>query len=545
MKSKNIYLLSTTLIVLMCATIAGCTKEWKDKVGAGPVLTISDTYKEITGINVGDQVTIPVTATSPSGVKRIAYYFINRTANGTESGSPTFIDRDDFPTELTVNVTFTVQPQMTELVITSFNKDNFASEVHIPMSEIRGLPTLTFKDGIDFRETVFENKVIRVEGEVNSAYDLKSLSYQTISNGTASAETAIAFTNKRSTPFLAEVTVANGLSAVVIKAVNIHDGMISDTFRIGSVEADAVSISIGGGLTALDVVYADSLNTFTGLAVSGSAIETLTYAIKKNGSYGAEQQIPIGAVPDEFSFDLSFEGENGIEAIRLSGENAGGKSQVIEFPVTNVYNRLLHFTNITLTTEVGPGKNNWFSAYQAPHVFDVTNAAANQEMLDFAFIKYTATANRIVPAAVYNASTAYRDATAPYMVGFTKAPYTMVTANRPHINPEEFNSLGWDGEMNTWLQQNIVAPTNQGGENYNVAVANRRVSGDMVPGAGFVIGWGSWNFADGTVNNQAFGLVIVKEYTVNGDFATVTLDIKVPAENVRTKFNPVSIFSYP
>ena len=67
----------------------------------------------------------------------------------------------------------------------------------------------------------------------------------------------------------------------------------------------------------------------------------------------------------------------------------------------------------------------------------------------------------------------------------------------------------------------------------------------MVPGAGFVIGWGQWNFDDGTVNNQAFGLVIVKDYTVNGDFATVTLDIKVPAENVRAKYNPVSIFSYP
>lgn len=111
---------------------------------------------------------------------------------------------------------------------------------------------------------------------------------------------------------------------------------------------------------------------------------------------------------------------------------------------------------------------------------------------------------------VFTASAAYTTATAPYMVGFTKAPYTMVTANRASITPASFNSLGWDGEMTDFINNKIKAPTSEGGENYNVSTANRRVSGDMIPGAGFVIGWGSWNFADSKVNNQAFGLVIVK-----------------------------------
>ena len=544
MKSKYFYILSTLSIILIFA-VASCKKEWKDAVGSGPEIIISDVFKSISGINVGDEVTIPVSVKSESGVKRLAYYFIKTTANGTEAGTAVNIDRDDFPKELQHDIVFTITDNMSELVIVSFNKENFSSEVHIAMSEIRQLPVLTFKDGIDFQQTVFENKKMKIEGQITSAFDLESITYQTLINGTYSGETPIAFTDKKNTPFEANVTVVDGLSAIIIKAVNIYDGKVVDTFKIGSVAADAVSIALEGGITDVDVVYADSVNTISGNASSGSDMKSLSYAISTNGVYGSEQAIDLGTPLDQFAFNFSFTGTSGMDAIRISGENEGGKTQVIEYPIEKVYTKLLHFSNIVLTTEIGPGKNNWFSAYQAPHVFDITNAAQNQLMLDFAFIKYTATSNRIVPAAVFNASTNYRNATAPYMVGFTKAPYTLVTANRPHINDQVFNELGWDGELNNFLQSSIIAPTSQGGENYNLVVANRRVSGDMIPGSGFVIGWGSWNFTDNTVNNQAFGLVIVKAYTEENGFATVTLDIKVPAQDNRTKFNPVSLFDYP
>ena len=544
MKSKYFYILSTLSIILIFA-VTGCKKEWKDSIGNGSEIIISDAFKSISGINVGDEVTIPVSVKSESGVKRLAYYFIKTTANGTEAGTAVNIDRDDFPKELQHDIVFTITDNMSELVIVSFNKENFSSEVHIAMSEIRQLPVLTFKDGIDFQQTVFENKKMKIEGQITSAFDLESITYQTLINGTYSGETPIAFTDKKNTPFEANVTVVDGLSAIIIKAVNIYDGKVVDTFKIGSVAADAVSIALEGGMTDIDVIYADSVNTISGSASSGSDMKSLSYAISTNGVYGSEQAIDLGTPLDQFAFNFSFTGTSGMDAIRISGENEGGKTQVIEYPIEKVYTKLLHFSNIVLTTEIGPGKNNWFSAYQAPHVFDITNAAQNQLMLDFAFIKYTATSNRIVPAAVFNASTNYRNATAPYMVGFTKAPYTLVTANRPHINDQVFNELGWDGELNNFLQSSIIAPTSQGGENYNLVVANRRVSGDMVPGSGFVIGWGSWNFTDNTVNNQAFGLVIVKAYTEENGFATVTLDIKVPAQDNRTKFNPVSLFDYP
>ncbi|HTG56404.1 MAG TPA: hypothetical protein VL943_09065, partial [Niabella sp.] len=107
------------------------------------------------------------------------------------------------------------------------------------------------------------------------------------------------------------------------------------------------------------------------------------------------------------------------------------------------------------------------------------------------------------------------------------------------------DSLLWDSNLENFININIKGP-GPVGENYNVTTTNRRVSADPVTNTGVIIGWGSWNLASGAVNNQAFGVVLVKSYTTSGSGrGTVTIDVVVPAEDQRSKFNPVSMFGYP
>ncbi len=295
---------------------------------------------------------------------------------------------------------------MIELVVVSFDKNNNSSEVHIKMSEIRTLRAITFKDGIKFQATVFENKKLNIEGQITSRHDLSKISYRTIINGALSAETSIPFTDRKSTAFIAAPVVPKGLTAVIVAATNIYDGIVVDTFKVGSVADDAVSIALAGVSGTIPYLYADSLNEFTGQVGSGSDLSSLGYSIKANGVYGTEQSINLGAPLDNFSFIVPVQGRLGMEALRISGRNTGGKEQVIEYAIGEVNRRLLRFSNIVLTSEVGPGKNNWFSAYKALHVFDVTNAAA-QEMIDFGAIVYNK-AFRYVPPFIYTAGAAYR-----------------------------------------------------------------------------------------------------------------------------------------
>jgi hypothetical protein len=526
---------------LVLLFIGGGCKKVDDQSGLAPVITIDEKYTNVDGLNSGDQLLIPVHVQSDLGIKRLAYYFITKTANGTSAGNPVTVDRTDAPTTLTDTIRFTVADNFLELVIIAFDIRHNNSEIHITTDNIRSVQSIRFKDNVSHRASVFEGKNLLIEGKVVSEFDLTAISYQTIKQGVVSGETSVAITDKRNAPFGINVNVTNGLSGIIINTTNIHSAVVKDTFTIGKVEDDAVVISLANNMTGIEKMYTTVDNTVSGTVFSGTAITSFTYAIKKSGTYGGEITLPVGNPADEFPFSFKFMGENDIEAVRITGSNAGGKKNVTEFKVTKIYRPLKVFKNIVLTTEIGAGKNNFFSAYQAPHVFGIDNAAPFDEMIDLGFFKYTATSNNIMPPAVFTAGAAYATAVAPYMTGFDKAPYTLVTANRPSVTIISFDTLLWDTQLIDHIAGKVAAPVSQGGEGYNIYATNRRTNNVFNVGQGFYIGWGQWD----PINNQSFGIVLVKDYQVNGVNATITLDIKVPEEDQRTKFNPVSLFNYP
>jgi len=526
---------------LLLFFIAGACKKVDDQEGSKPVITIDEKYTSITGLNAGDQLRIPVQVESGFGIKRLAYYIITKTANGTSAGNPVNIDPADAPTSLADSIRFTVTDNFSELVVIAFDVRYNNSEIHIATDNIRSVQTIQFKDSVSHRASVFEGKKLVIEGKVVSAFDLSAISYQTIQNGVASAETSVAIADKRNAPFAINVNVTTGLSGIIINTRNIYDAIVKDTFTIDKVQDDAVVISLDNNASRIEKMYTTVNNTLSGTVFSGTAITGLSYAIKKSGAYSGEITLPIGNPADEFPFLLSFMGENNIEALRITGINAGGKNSAVEYNVAKVYKPLKVFTNIVLTTEIGSGKNNFFAAYQAPYVFSKDNAAPYDDMIDLGFFKYTASSNNIMPPGVFNAGAAYASALAPYMVGFDKAPYTLVTANRPSVDNISFDTLRWDTQLMDHVASKVAAPVAQGGEGYNIYATNRRTNNVFNVGQGFYIGWGQWD----PINNQSFGIVIVRAYQVTGQYATITLDIKVPEENQRTKFNPVSLFNYP
>ncbi len=537
MKKILIYLSCLTLCVSIMVT--GCKKtEFEAPL---PVISVDDSFKNIDGLNEGEELKVPVKVSSPVGLKRLAYYIISNTSNGTSSGDPVFFDKTDAPSEIEEIISVRVQSNFRELVIIAFDINHKNSEVHITTDNIRSVQKINFKDNIKERESVFEGKNLSIEGTVVSEHDLSSLSYQVVINGATSPETPISFDNKKNAPFQFHVDVVRELSAIIINTKNVYNAFVTDTFKIGSVQDDAVVIALADNKNPIEKLYTTVNNNFSGTVFSGTEINSFTYSVKRNGSYGEEISLPIGTPADEFNFSFDLLGESSIEAVKFTGTNEGGKTGTIELPVGRVYNPLKEFKNIVLTTEIGPGKNNFFSAYQAPHVFSIENAAPYDEMIDLGFFKYTATSNNIMPPGVFEAGAAYANALAPYLVGFDKAAYTLVTANRPSANSTSYDTLHWDAQLMEHIEKKVAAPTAQGGENYNIYETNRRTNNVFNVGQGFYIGWGRWN----PILNQSFGIVIVRDYKNENGIGTITLDIKVPMEDQRTKFNSESLFNYP
>ena len=539
---KKIFNLCLAVFAFHTLAFVGCKKDMEGT--EGPIITISEDVPNLEELNAGQTVTVPVTVKSELGIRRLSYFFIRKNANGTESGTPVNFDQTDYPIELQKDIVFNADQALVELVIVSFDKMNRSSEVHLSFKEVRDVPVLNFTNNIKSRETVFENKRISITGHVESKYDLSAITFTTIVNGQASEPKNVQFTDKRSSDFSAGIVVQKGLSAIVIKAVNAYQGAAIDTFKIGSVVDDAVNITLDGGITSIDKVYAGAPNTLSGMVSSGSDIQSISYAMKVNGGYGPETPLTPGTPLDEFNFSATYNGVKNTEAIRITARNQGGKEKIIELPVGKVYNRLLTFT-VELTTAIGPGKNNWFSAYKAPHVFDVNTAPAAQSMLDFAFAKYSSSSFRIMPSGIVQAGAAYQTAMAPYMPGFSQVVYTLVTANRSSVTPAAMAEINWDGELTVFLEQKVIALVSQGGEGYNIKTTNRRFNGELKVGEGFIIGWGALPWGGTVADNKAFGLVMVKAYSVVNGVANATLEIKVPDEDNRTKYNPESIHSYP
>lgn len=527
------------LFIACCLSLLACNKD--DENLAGPVITLGAGFDEVENLNVGEEVTVPVSIKAPAGVRRLAYYFITQSANGTATGTPVYIDKTDYPQSLEQNITFKVPQNMVEMVIITFDKNFKNSEKHIVPKNVRLTPVLAFKDNVKFRASVFENKQLKVEASFTSQHDVTALTYQSIVDGKASAESPITITNPKDMAFTATVTVVKNMSAIVLKAKNSYNGTAVDTFKIGTVVDDAVNIALDANQTKIPVVYAGVSNTLSGTVFSGSAMSTLTYALKTNNVYGAETPITIGNPKDEFTFSVNYQGANGIQAVRISGHNEGGKTTQTEFVVDRVFNKLVHLTDIKLTTDIGPGKTNWFSMYKAPHMFDQASAVSNQLWLDFLLYKHTASDIRITSAAAFNAGAAYLSAMGPYMNGFSTATYTLVTTARPSLTPATFNAIQWDGELTDYINNKVKAPVASGGENYNVSTTNRRFVNALAVGQGFVIGWGSWT----PTNNEVFGIVTVKEYSVVNGVVNVTLEVKAPADDSRTKYNSVSTLTYP
>lgn len=541
MQIKN-HLLFGALLLLLSVT-ACKPKDFVEATGDGPTIRIGSEFEKIQGINVGDKVTIPVIVTSEKGIKRLAYFFINETKNGTESGTPVYFDSESFPRELNQDIEFTIVPQMTELVLVSFDKENRSTELHIPMSEIRKLPVLTFKDNIKYRETAFFEKHMHVRGNITSEFDLKTITYQMIVDGNVSAESNVNFTDKKDTPFDIDIIVPRGLQAVVVTATNIYNGFARDTFKIGGVADDAINLSLTGGITSIDMIYADSINNISGSIQSGSDVTSLSYAVKINGMYGTETPIELGEPLNNFSFNIPLVGAPGMEAVRISGLNEGGMEQQVELTIAKVTQKLLYFKDVVLTSDIGDNKFNWFAAWKAPHRFTAAQAAPNAPHINIGLIRHT-TGFRIVTPSLYNVA-GYDVSMPPYLQGFNVATYTLITAFRRSVTAAAMDTILYDNNLENFMNRNIKGP-GPVGENYNITTSYRRLSDNIVATSanrGFVIGWGSRSGE--SVNHETYGLVLIKSVSISGTVCTLTLDIKVPMQDMQTKYNPVSQMLYP
>lgn len=226
-------------------------------------------------------------------------------------------------------------------------------------------------------------------------------------------------------------------------------------------------------------------------------------------------------------FDIKF---TEIDA-RTEAANTSGQNVVIDNPGYDPSNEMVEYKGVELTTEIGPGKKNWFSAYASPEMvaFTQEEARSKSNMMDFAPVVHSEDEVRLYSAIIGHSHADYKDRTSPYVSGFQRLTYTMLGGRRPgyadETLPEHYDNVT---DVNSMIQ--LVKnywPT------YSYTSANRMNTDKLIKD---YVGIMAWGHKIG-INNK-FGVFIVRDIqpTTDGNYKVV-LDIKVPKSNARTSNN--------
>jgi hypothetical protein len=226
-------------------------------------------------------------------------------------------------------------------------------------------------------------------------------------------------------------------------------------------------------------------------------------------------------------FDIKFiDHDIRTEVAKISGQNV-----VIDNPGYLPSSDIVEYEGIELTTEIGSGKKNWFSAYADKDVVTFTQeeARAKSQMMDFTPVMHASDEVRLYTAYIGYQHVDYKERIAPYIQGFSKLTYTMIGGWRPG-QPDATKPEHYDGVTDVKSLRALIDFYRVG---YAYPVANRMNSDKLAIGAVGVFGWGHKIGV-----NNSFGIYIVRDLQpTNGGNYKVVLDIKVPQSDARTPNN--------
>lgn len=280
------------------------------------------------------------------------------------------------------------------------------------------------------------------------------------------------------------------------------------------------------------VYYTGDRMTTTNLLSTPVLVQGWGPMIGKNENFAIMHIKQITPINDGADYSIKFDIKYFGHDVRTEYANAPNQNVVVDNPDYNVNNEIKEYKGVELTTEIGEGKKNWFSAYAGGSTtFTQEEAKTKSAMMDFAIIKFGDGDVRLNPAIIGKQHGGdHQTRIAPYVEGFSKLTYTLIGGQRKgskdETKPEHYDKVTDIVSLKAQIEEYRTL-------GYNYMAANRMMTDKLAVGSVAVIGWGN------TIGkNEAVGMLIVRsiEATEGGHYK-VKLDIKVPVSDSRTPNN--------
>lgn len=535
---KNYHFINLLTVMLLSLLVGACAHD-DDYVSYS--IDLKDAPDQYEYLEENGILEIPLYIDSEAGIKS-AYYKVGvKTEEGKEViGNKVDIlaAGDEVEGEVLV-AKIPVVKNMAHVFLVVFDNNDQLYKRMVSVAEVRNAPIVTFKNGVDEKKTVCVGIPFKINGEIESEYELSSVWAVPVING---VERETVQGTLASGNFELSIPVETGLSSVMVKVANVYGGVATKEFKVlNVVEEDFMDVTFTSDLTELTRVTIGKEKLVEGLLASGSDIASVKYALKRDGVLGSYTELSlIESEGNEAKFSFPIMGEEGIEAVEIVATNQSDVTVTEERRV-----KVLSASTISSLTDVfmstDPADDACFlSLYEETPVFGREVALTKQDRVDF-YLAYVDN-NRGQPLSphAYGAGTNYYNASKSYITGFTELTYSFVSNWRGKITKESFDAIQSEQDFQEFLESTIIAP-GPDGENYKIYTASRRVGPNMndpQKTGGFLLGWGTHSHptvspATG-VSNVAFAIFWVKKIAKkdNGHW-TITFDVKYPLSDER------------
>ncbi|MBK5194449.1 MAG: hypothetical protein JJE08_00225 [Proteiniphilum sp.] len=237
-------------------------------------------------------------------------------------------------------------------------------------------------DDPGFIDDIESGVTFHVKGSVTSKTKITSLNYRIIKGDITEGPVSVDLTGEQESNFDIPLIARNGMTGVMVTAVNRGELTVSRLFEIKHVTAVGPVIIYDNEMIE---VKPDSTFTVSGRVTSNLTVTSLSYVIVRGGGSDPAQTIALS--DNRFSFDVDA-GED-VTSVVVTAIDSNGNEGLQSLPVTILFpgatvgDVMIHYKYIILTDEKYP--KSYFSFSMAPYVLDGTLAKANQSSVNLMY----------------------------------------------------------------------------------------------------------------------------------------------------------------
>ena len=365
------------LILSMITTI--CFWSCDDKVG-NPQITFENGVDSIAEVFPGDLFYVKGKISSEDHISQAFYFHQKKDENGKidEVGDMFELDKSG---DGSFSLSFIAEPTTIGVkVIAQDTKGNRLVKVFKVIQGVDGIDITIEEPG--FVEEIDSGETFTIKGKIESKTKITSFTYQVAKGDVLDNPINVLVTNDLEHLFELPIVARNGMTGIILKAMNKGELTATKLFELKHVTAVGPIILFDNNMRE---VKPDSTFAVTGRISSNDPIETSTYTILR----GSQSDSPVPFVLDDNRFDININvGEDvtgGAITATDTKENESMQTMVVSilFPSMTEGSVMRHYKNIILTDE--HFDKSYFSFSVAPYVLNDVQAKANQDKVDLLY----------------------------------------------------------------------------------------------------------------------------------------------------------------